>query len=156
MYTTAPPGLTMSIPKNRPQFLRSFEHTSRARVEIIPLIDVMFLLVAFFMVISISMVMQQGIFVDLAPATSGETNQDNKDTLVVSIKSDGSFYLNKSKLDLTELQAALKKAAEKTSETIIVINADGDASHRSVITAMDTIRQSGLHSIVFAVEPTDE
>lgn len=148
--------LTMSLPKNRPQFLRSFERTSRARVEIIPLIDVMFLLVAFFMVISISMVMQQGIFVDLAPAQSGKTDYEKNDSLVVSIKADGSLYLNKSKLDLIELKNALSKAAAQTTETLIIINADGAASHQSVIAAMDTIRQSGLHNIVFAVEPTDE
>lgn len=63
----------------------------RARVEIIPLIDVMFLLVAFFMGVSISMVMQKRSFVDLSPAETADTSMEEKDTFVLSVEAAALF-----------------------------------------------------------------
>ena len=143
-------------------YLRHFQNPAqqgrsvrRARVEIIPLVDVMFLLVAFFMVVSISMVAQKGIFVDLAPAITGDSSIESDEALVISVDADGSFYLNKEQIVEGELAAVLSKKAQDTPHIAVIINADKQAAHAGVIAALDLVRQSGLHNVVFAVEPRD-
>lgn len=127
----------------------------RARVEILPLIDVMFLLVAFFMVISISMVMQKGIFVDLSPAKTADSSMEDNDSLVVSVNPDGTFFLNKEEISQERLSTALKEIALANKERAIVINADRQARHENVIEALDIIRETGLHNVIFSVEPKE-
>jgi len=125
----------------------------RARVEIIPLIDVMFLLVAFFMVVSMSLVMQKGIFVDLAPAHTADSSMEEQDTLVISVDDTGEFFLNKDKITLKDLSVFLLKKAKIDPETSIVIKADRQARHEDVVKALDLVRKSKLHKVIFSVEP---
>ena len=127
----------------------------RARIEILPLIDVMFLLVAFFMVVSISMVMQKGIFVDLSPAETSDSSMQEQDTLVISVDADGSFFLNKEKILAELLADVLSKAAQDDKDIPVVINADKQARHESVIEALDLVRRSELHNVIFSVEPKE-
>ena len=141
--------------QNFNQFQQHRQRLGRARLEIVPLIDIMFLLVAFFMIVSISMVVQKGIFVDLSPAETGE-DSDQQDTLTVSVDSNGALYLNKDEIDRDALLTALNDAANEDRDRSVILNADEMARHRAVITALDTIRKSGLHNIVFSVEPESE
>ncbi len=129
---------------------RSF---GRARVEIIPLIDVMFLLVAFFMVVSMSLVMQKGIFVDLAPAHTADSSMEDQDTLVISVDSAGAYFLNKDKISLEALSEFLLEKSAKAPETSVIINADKEARHKNVVKALDLVRKSNLHKVIFSVEP---
>ncbi|MCI5064127.1 biopolymer transporter ExbD [bacterium] len=127
----------------------------RARVEIVPLIDVMFLLVAFFMVVSISMVHQRGIFVDLSPAETSDSSLEEPDAIVISVDKDGKLYLNKEEIEIAVLEEELQKAAAKNSETPVIMNADREARHGRVITALDLIRKSALHNVIFSIEPKE-
>lgn len=131
-------------------------HLSRkARVEIIPLIDVMFLLVAFFMVVSMSMVMQKGIFVDLSPAETADSSMKEDNSLIVSVDEEGIFYLNKEVIELVSLKEFLMKKARFNKDTDVVINADKKARHEMVVQALDVVRKSGLHNVIFSVEPKE-
>ena len=134
---------------------QSGRFSRRARVEIIPLIDVMFLLVAFFMVITISMVMQKGIFVDLSPAETGDSSMNEQDTLVVSVDADGTFFLNKEEISTELLAQRLADAAKQDVDIPVVINADRQARHESVVEALDLVRRSELHNVIFSVEPKE-
>jgi biopolymer transport protein ExbD len=125
----------------------------RARVEIVPLIDVMFLLVAFFMVISISMVVQKGIIVDLAPSQTADAALNDDTLLVVSVGEAGDLFLNKTPISPEELFEALHKKSKESPESSVVLNADKQAKHEDVIAALDVIRRSSLQNVVFSVEP---
>jgi biopolymer transport protein ExbD len=127
----------------------------RARVEIVPLIDVMFLLVAFFMVVSISMVTQKGIFVDLAPAETSDSSMDDKDALVVSVDAKGDLFLDKAAVTALELEEILRRKALDNLDVSVTINADKDARHSDVIGALDLVRRSKLHNVIFSVEPKE-
>ncbi len=130
-------------------------HPRRARVEIIPLIDVMFLLVAFFMVVTISMVMQKGIFVDLSPVETADSSLEEQDSLVITVDADGAFFLDKEAISLEELGANLLETAALNKDTPVVINADKRARHEQVIEALDLVRRSELHNVIFSVEPKE-
>lgn len=127
----------------------------RARVEIVPLIDVMFLLVAFFMVVSISMVLQKGIVVDLAPAESADASLADDTLVVVSVDAAGGLFLNKDPIDAEALGMLLHEKAQENKETAVVLNADKNARHKDVVAALDIIRKSTLHNVTFSVEPTE-
>ncbi|MCB0339955.1 MAG: biopolymer transporter ExbD, partial [Bdellovibrionales bacterium] len=77
---------------------RNSHSRRRARVDIVPLIDVMFLLVAFFMLLSISMVFQKGISVDLSVSGTSETNSEQLEPLVISITSLGEYFLGENRI----------------------------------------------------------
>lgn len=134
-------------------FRSKCQQQRRARVEIIPLIDVMFLLVAFLMVTSISMVVQKGIFVDLASARSSSDHNRDSEVLVISVNQSGELFLNRKTIDEKELLQELEAAVALDKNRSVIINADRDARHGAVISALDLVRQSGLHNIVFSTEP---
>lgn len=132
---------------------RSFKRG--ARVEIVPLIDVMFLLVAFLMVVTISMVRQKGIFVDLSPAETSDSSLTEENALILSVDESGTFFLNKKEIDTDALRKFFAAKAKESSDTPVVINADKNARHESVIEALDLVRSAGLHNAIFSVEPKE-
>src|SRR5579885_2079890 len=79
----------------------------RARIEIIPLIDIMFFLLATFVMVSLSMVKNQGIPVNL-PAASTGTAQSRENSTVISIRSGGELYFDKQPVTSEQLTAELK------------------------------------------------
>lgn len=139
------------LDSNHPAVLHS--QRRRARVEIIPLIDVMFLLVAFFMVISISMVLQEGIAVNLSTADTGEAMAREESSLTITVAADGNLFLQKEAIGQSQLQRALVKEAAQRPETSVTINADQDALHGDVVAILDLVRRVGLTNVVIAVEP---
>jgi biopolymer transport protein ExbD len=113
----------------------------------------MFLLVAFFMVVSITMVLQEGIPVNLSQAEMGESAADSSESITLSVTADGTFYLQKEPLDIDSLLDSLSTLASTAPKTSVTINADRETSHGNVVLALDTVRRAGLSNVVIAVEP---
>ena len=129
-----------------------FRTTRKSRVEIIPLIDVMFLLLCFFIYATMNMVVQQGIFVNLASSeTSQVTPQDTED-IVLSVDREGTYYMNEAPVSKNELISRLKMVQDRAHYSVVV-NADEDATHGQVIGLLDLVRKNGIEEAIFAVEP---
>ena len=103
-----------------------------ARIEIIPLIDIMFFLLAAFMLVSLSMVNLKSVKVNLPTATTA-TPETKKDFLDISVDKSGGVYLDKNPIGSNELVAALTAAAKSNPNLRIFISADKDARHGDVI-----------------------
>lgn len=125
----------------------------KARIELIPLIDVMFFLLASFIFVSLSMVQQKGIKVDVPAAATGEANR--KEYSAVSITADGKIFLDKRPVSLEELQAALQLMAGRPEEPRLYISADRQARHGDVVAVLDATRRAGLHKVSFETRPLD-
>lgn len=125
----------------------------KARIELIPLIDVMFFLLASFIFVSLSMVQQKGIKVDIPSAVSGEANR--KEYSSVSITAEGKLYLDKRPVTREELAAALQQMARRPEEPRLYISADRQARHGDVVTVLDATRLAGLHKVSFETRPLD-
>ena len=123
----------------------------KARVEILPLIDVIFLLLCFFIYMTMMMVVQKGIFVDLASSKSGMDIKEEKKMLTLSIDREGQIFLNKEMVAGDRLEARLIEL--KKEDPVLIINADEDVAHRDVIRLLDLVRQAGMGEIIFTVEP---
>lgn len=121
-------------------------------IDIIPLIDVMFLLLCFFIFITMAMVVQEGVNVDLARAESSQSVQD-QDPIVISVKESGSLFLNKEEMSDEALRSTLRNRAESDSEQPVFINADEEARHTRVMFALDSVRRAGLSNVTFTVKP---
>lgn len=120
----------------------------RARIEIIPLIDIMFFLLATFVMVSLSMVKNQGVPVRLPTASSGQP-QDRKDSATISVSAAGQLYLDKEELSLEALSDRLSKLKQANQELRVFINGDENARLGLAIEVLDTTRLLGITKIAF-------
>ena len=126
----------------------------KARIEIIPLIDIMFFLLASFMLISMSMIKLQAIQNDLPDAHKGE-NVVKQDFHTVGIDKNGNYYYDKDKdpTPLDKLPARLQPAINKDGENLkVYINADKEITYNMLITVLDQLRSLGVKKVSFAVK----
>ena len=125
-------------------------------LNITPLIDIVFLLLIFFMV---STTFQQEFEVGIElPQASSESRLKEK-PLQISIDAKGQFFVNQQKVINTQastLKRALQKEAGNKRDVPIVLSADALTPHQSVITAMDVARQLGFSRLTFATQQLSE
>ena len=122
-----------------------------ARIEIIPLIDIMFFLLASFMMVSLSQVTMKGQKVNLPTGTSGEV-QSKKDYISLSVDKDGYVYFDKEKIALEAVLPKLLQIHATNPEAKIFIRGDRDALHGNVTRVLDQIRSSGFNKISFEIK----
>jgi biopolymer transport protein ExbD len=122
-----------------------------ARIEIIPLIDIMFFLLASFMMVSLSQVRLKGMKVNLPTGSSGEV-QNKKDYVSLSVDKDGFYYFDKTKIALEEILPKLQQVYRTNPDSKIFIRGDADAVHGNVTRMLDQIRSSGFNKISFEIK----
>ena len=124
----------------------------KARIEIIPLIDIMFFLLASFMMVSLSQVHMKGIKVNLPTGQRGET-QSKKDYISVSVDANGNPYFDKEEMkDYDALLARLKKVHDENPEAKVFIRGDADTVHFNVIRVLEICRQAGFYKVAFEIK----
>ena len=132
--------------------MRVPRHASRkARIEIIPMIDIIFFLLVFFMVSTLSMTINRGLPVNLPKAASSQ--QDLRESFNVTVTPDGSLFLNKEPISLAELSQRVKAGLEKEPELMVIITADDEARHGAIVAVMDEVRLAGVSRLAIAVRP---
>ncbi len=134
--------------------LRSPIPQKRARLEIIPLIDIMFFLLASFMLVSLSMTKQQTIKVSLPTATTAK--QDYKpDMINLAVDASGDYYLDTKRMTLPDMEKILWEKHEANAETPVYISGDANARHGSMISLLDAVRRTGFQKIAFQTKSHD-
>lgn len=123
----------------------------KARIEIIPLIDIMFFLLAAFMLVSLSMIQMRGMKVNL-PTAQSATQENRSDFVTITINPEGDIYLEKDKLDVQELTARVQEMYQNNNEVRFYINGDKDALHGEVVGVLDAIRAAGVQKVAFAMK----
>jgi biopolymer transport protein ExbD len=123
----------------------------KARLEIIPMIDVIFFLLVFFMVSTLSMTINRGLPVNLPAAATSQ--KDVRENLNLTLTQAGEMFLNKEPITLQDLGPMVKAALAGESELMVIINADGDVRHQAVVDAMDELRLAGVARLAIAVRP---
>lgn len=119
---------------------------SEARIEIIPLIDIMFFLLAAFMLVSLSMVNMRSVKVDLPTATAS-TPETERDFVNISVDQNGMAYLGAKPVGDNELAAALAARHQTNSNLRVFISGDQDARHGDVIRVLDLVRSTGIQKV---------
>ena len=122
-----------------------------ARIEIIPLIDIMFFLLASFMMVSLSQVTMKGMKVNLPYGSSGET-QSKKDYISLSVDKDGIYYFDKEPIALEAIHGRLVQIYRTNPEAKVFIRGDAEAVHGNVTRMLDQIRASGFVKLSFEIK----
>jgi len=124
-------------------------------VNLTPMIDVVFLLLLFFMV-STSFIRESSLKVDLPQAT-GQALPEQELAIDIVINVDGHFIINEVTLEspsLDQLSAYLKQAVGENEDPHIIISADANAEYQNIVTAMDVAQQLGYSRLTLATRQT--
>lgn len=122
----------------------------KSRIEMIPLIDIVFLLLVVFIYTMLSMAVHRGLTVDL-PASS-EAGIEKNLVLSVSIDRDGMVYLDRTPIEIGELTSALKVRAEGQDNPGVLLFADKEVDYQDLFRVLDQIKLAGLNRISLQAE----
>jgi biopolymer transport protein ExbD len=117
----------------------------KARIEMLPLIDIVFLLLVFFIYAMLSMAVHRGLPVELPLSNTAQI--DKKLTLSVSVQADETIYVNKERVALEHLTEVLRNKAAYSQEPGVLIFADRSLQYQMIYNVLDKIRQAGLSRI---------
>ncbi|SPE61502.1 Biopolymer transport protein ExbD/TolR [Verrucomicrobia bacterium] len=122
----------------------------RARIEIIPLIDIMFFLLAAFMMVSLRMDRTQNIRVNLPPAT--QASHDFKpDMLNLAVDKSGGVWLEKKPVTLPALSQVLSNRFKMDTNVPVYISGDRDTPHGAMADVYEIVRRAGVQKVAFLV-----
>jgi biopolymer transport protein ExbD len=120
----------------------------KARIEIIPLIDIMFFLLASFMLVSLDMVNAKSVKVSLPVAQTGSPENQPK-TISISLDAAGGIFLDKDPIGKNELRVELTRRRALNPEVRVVISGDENARNGAMIGVLDRVRAAGIQSVAF-------
>jgi len=136
--------------------IRPQRNDERVDINLTPLIDVVFLLLIFFMV-STTFDRHAKLKVEL-PEASAKITQQQQDPVVLSIDAKGNYFINDRQLVNTKLETlkiALRKTVADKEDVSLVLRADAKTPHQSVVRAMDAASQLGLTRLSIATIETN-
>ncbi len=123
-----------------------------ARIEIVPLIDIMFFLLASFMLVSLSMTQLKRVPIEL-PDSSAALAENSAPPYHFAIDAQGVITLNESILTPTEVTDKLA-ALEHRDEVNVLIAADANTRHQQVMRLLDAVRAAGIERVSFETKST--
>ncbi len=127
------------------------EEPERARIEIIPMIDVMMFLLVFFVLVSLNVLPASGVKANLPASAAPEKLQDTK-TLIVGLSRSGDFKLDGKLISLAQLTAQLRAKVQHGHPPIVVLAGDADVELQRLVDAMDAIKAAGITSVALAAK----
>jgi biopolymer transport protein ExbD len=127
----------------------------RSRIVIIPLIDIMFFLLASFMMISLQMSQTENIKVHLPSAT--EAQQDYKPNMVnIAVDKSGGVWLEKKQISLADLGMTLSNRFGANPDLPVYISGDRDTLHGDMVKVYQTVRATGIQNVAFITDSKAE
>jgi biopolymer transport protein TolR len=122
-----------------------------AEINVTPLVDVMLVLLIIFMVTA--PLMTSGVSVDL-PKTDAQPLNSDSTPLTVSIKADGSIFLQDQPIDITDIVAKLQAIAQNNPDRRIFVRGDKDLAYGRIMEVMGTITTGGFTKVALLAEQT--
>lgn len=124
-----------------------------ARIEVVPLIDIMFFLLAAFMLVSLSMTQLHRVPIALPEASTGIADSQTP-PFQITIDANGVTTWDREIVTLSEITARLQ-AAPVSDETRVLIAADEDARHKQVLGVLNAVREAGVEKVSFESKSID-
>ncbi|MBC8438592.1 MAG: biopolymer transporter ExbD [Deltaproteobacteria bacterium] len=126
---------------------------NKPRIEMLPLIDVVFLLLVVFIYTMLSMAVHKGMPVTLPESSVGNPEKDT--ILSVTINKDNLIFVNKELVDLEHLTRILEQTAKKEKKPSVLLFADKSITYQYLFKVLDKIRMAGLNQISLQTGPKD-
>lgn len=122
----------------------------KSSINIIPMIDVIFFLLVFFMLFTTFRTTPTGIDLQLPKAVT--VSEQDSDNLIIDISADGELYYEDKKISLKKVREIAATYYQNNNDVIAIINADEQVLYKDIIAVMDNLRQSGLYKLALAAE----
>ena len=123
----------------------------RSRIVIIPLIDIMFFLLASFMMVALEMEKTENITVNLPPAS--QARQDYRpDMINIAVDRSGVVWLEKKRITLAELASVLKDDFQANPDVPVYISGDRDTLHGDMVKVYQVVRSVGIQKVSFMTD----
>lgn len=134
---------------------QSKKHRLSAEINVVPYIDVMLVLLVIFMVTA--PLLTQGVKVELPQANTNPMESNQEEPLIVSIKADGSLYLNLSdkeaKKSIKQIQQAITKVVKAKPSTPVMVWGDAAVPYGEVVAVMAKLQEAGVLHVGLVTEP---
>lgn len=129
---------------------RSAGGRKKANIQIVPLIDVVFFLLATFIMYTMSMSKNMGVNVQLPGANSSTKQASTDDALTISVLKKGELFFNKDKITIQQLPFRLQSFKTQHKEPKVIVNSDEAAEMKDVIRVIDEVKAMGITKVGFA------
>ncbi|MEA5554183.1 biopolymer transporter ExbD [Anabaena cylindrica UHCC 0172] len=110
-----------------------------AQINIVPMIDVIFAILTFFIMSTLYLTRSEGLPVNLPQAATGKT--DRPAQVTVTINNTGKIFLNKEIVSLEQLESEVREKVEPSQPLMVIVNADKAVNHGQVVAVMDKVRR---------------
>ena len=117
----------------------------KARIEMLPLIDIVFLLLVFFIYAMLSMAVHRGASVRLPQSSTATVDKDR--LISVTVRAEGDIFVDEAPVALDHLETLLKQRVAGEKEPGVLLFADGDLSYKSLFDVLDRIRGAGIENV---------
>jgi biopolymer transport protein ExbD len=131
--------------------LRNLRLEQRPRIMIIPMIDIIFFLLVFFMMSTLYIHEQQGITVNL-PATATATKETTEQPVTLILAADSKLFLNNREIPPEALATTISMDLSAHPNVTFILKADRQVAYGAVISLLDDLKQLGVKKVSFATE----
>ena len=129
---------------------QTYFDVDKARIEIIPMIDIMMFLLVFFIVITLRMIQGTGIQLDLP---SSRTTQELKPTqITIGVQKDGTMYIDGQPYGAEALKTKLEEAKKSSDKLAVILAGDKELSYQNTLKVMDVARSAGISQVGLAAK----
>ena len=119
-------------------------------IQLIPLIDVLFVLLSFFMAMFLHFNFESALDISVPTATSITESPAASQEIIINITREGEVTVGEKSIDLSELGALLRRAARLSPRQAVIVRADQKTYHERVIQVLDVCAKANIWNISFA------
>lgn len=130
--------------------------TPQAGFQIAPMIDIVFLLLIFFIVTWNYARKEREIDVSVPTAESGESKPRSAGEIIINVKKEGSVVINSEIITKESLLEKLTRISEVHQDQAVILRGDKETNYNNIIEVLDTCQQAGIWNVAFATAQTEE
>ncbi|MBE9222566.1 biopolymer transporter ExbD [Cyanobacterium stanieri LEGE 03274] len=126
------------------------ENEVQGEINIVPMIDAIFSILAFFIISSLTLIRSQGLPVNLPSAETSQANE--REEINITIQDNGSVFLDQQPIQVETIATQVRSLIPENQQAMVIINADESVSHGIVVSVMDQLRQVEGATLAIATE----